>query len=122
VVAILGGAKVSDKLKVINNLLNIADKVLICGGMAYTFLKTQGIDVGSSLLETEMLDEAKKILDKGKNKIVLPVDFKCTTEFIDNIPTTRTVKEGLNGVMGLDIGPDTITLFDNELKNARTVF
>ncbi|MDR0675331.1 MAG: phosphoglycerate kinase [Mycoplasmataceae bacterium] len=122
VVAILGGAKVSDKLKVINNLLNIADKVLICGGMAYTFLKTQGVDIGSSLLETEMLDEAKKILTKGKDKIILPQDFRCAPEFADVFPINRTKIQGLNGVMALDIGDQTLLNFGNALIGAQTVF
>jgi phosphoglycerate kinase len=121
-VAILGGAKVSDKLKVISNLLKIADKVLICGGMAYTFLKTQGVDVGSSLLETEMLDEAKKILEKGKDKIIFSQDFRCATEFADMQPTIRTLAQGLHGVMGLDIGDETLKVFTEALNKAQTVF
>jgi phosphoglycerate kinase len=121
-VTILGGAKVSDKLKVINNLLKIADKILICGGMAYTFLKAQGVDIGSSLLETEMLDEAKNILAKGKDKIILPQDFYCAPEFADVLPTIRTVTQGLNGVMGLDIGDQTLINFGSELVGAQTVF
>ncbi|MDR3330206.1 MAG: phosphoglycerate kinase [Mycoplasmataceae bacterium] len=122
VVAILGGAKVSDKLKVINNLLNISDKVLICGGMAYTFLKSQGIDIGTSLVEEEMVDEAKKILEHGKNKILLSQDFQCAPEFADVVPTYRTVEQGLNGLMGLDIGEKTIATFKEALTNAGTVF
>jgi phosphoglycerate kinase len=121
-IAILGGAKVSDKLKVINNLLKIADKVIICGGMAYTFLKAQGIDIGSSLLETEMLDEAKNILANGKDKIILSQDFRCAQEFADVQPIERTVSQGLQGVMGLDIGPNTLQTFTNELNKAQTVF
>jgi phosphoglycerate kinase len=122
VVAILGGAKISDKLKVIDNLLALADKVLICGGMAYTFLKSQGVDIGASLVEEEMVDEAKKILSKAKDKIILSQDFKCTTEFADMIPTYRTVEQGLNGVMGLDIGEKTISAFKEALAGAGTVF
>lgn len=122
VVAILGGAKVSDKLKVINNLLNIANKVLICGGMAYTFRKAQGIDIGTSLIEEEMLPEAKKLLELAGNRIILSQDFYCATEFADVTPTYRKASEGLNGVMGLDIGPDTVQAFTNALKGAGTVF
>jgi phosphoglycerate kinase len=103
-------------------LLKIADKVLICGGMAYTFLKTQGVDVGSSLLETEMLDEAKKILEKGKDKIILSQDFQCATEFADVPPVTRTRAQGLQGVMGLDIGEQTLQVFTEELNKAQTIF
>jgi phosphoglycerate kinase len=121
-VAILGGAKVSDKLKVIDNLLTLADKVLICGGMAYTFLKSQGVDIGTSLVEEEMVDESKKILNKAKNKIILSQDFKCATEFADMIPTYRTAEQGLNGVMGLDIGEKTVAAFKEALAGAGTVF
>lgn len=122
VVAILGGAKVSDKLKVIDNLLNIADKILICGGMAYTFLKAQGIDIGTSLYEPEMLDSAKQILAKGSDKINVSIDFMCGETFADVKPIYRTKEQGLAGVMGLDIGKETIKLFTKQLQNAGTVF
>jgi phosphoglycerate kinase len=122
VVAILGGAKVSDKLKVINNLLNISDKILICGGMVFTFLKANGVNIGSSLVEEEMVSEAKRLLEIGEDKIVLPIDFKCAAEFADLPPVIRTTKEGLNSMMGLDIGEQSIAIFKEELSGAGTVF
>lgn len=124
-VAILGGAKVSDKIGVIENLLNIVDTIIIGGGMAYTFLKAQGYEIGTSLLEEDKIDLAKGLIDKAKDKnikLILPVDivvakeFKNDTEYrtvsIDNIP---------NDMMGLDIGEETIGLFVNEINNAKTI-
>jgi phosphoglycerate kinase len=121
-VAILGGAKVSDKIGVIENLLEKADKVLIGGGMAYTFLKAQGKEIGTSLLEEDKVDLAKSLLDKAGDKIVLPVDGVVTSEFdknaeyevvpIDDIPADK---------MSLDAGPETVKLFEEELKGAKTV-
>ena len=121
-VAILGGAKVSDKIGVIENLLTKADKILIGGAMMFTFLKAEGKNVGTSLVEDDKLDLAKNLLAKSNGKIVLPVDtvvaseFKNDTEFstvdIDNIP---------NNKMGLDIGEKTVKLFDSYIKTAKTV-
>ncbi len=120
--AVLGGAKVSDKIEVISNLLNIADKVLIGGGMAYTFLAAQGYNVGTSLLEEDKIGLAKELIEKGKDKLVLPVDFVFTPEFKDQKPShvgpITSIKEG---EMSLDIGPKTIELFSNILKDAKTV-
>lgn len=122
VVAILGGAKVSDKINVITNLLNIAEKVLIGGGMAYTFLKAQGKEIGQSLLEEDKIDFAKELLDKSGDQIVLPVDVKAAAEFsndadiqevsVDDIPADREA---------LDIGPKTVELFKQQLEGAHTV-
>lgn len=122
VVAILGGAKVSDKINVITNLLNIAEKVLIGGGMAYTFLKAQGKEIGQSLLEEDKIDFAKELLDKSGDQIVLPVDVKAASEFsndadiqevsVDDIPEDREA---------LDIGPKTVELFKQQLEGAHTV-
>ena len=120
-VAIMGGAKVSDKLKIVNHLVEIADYVLIGGGMVFTFLKAQGYDVGKSLLEVEMIDEAKKILIKGKNKIILSTDAYCASEYQDVKPEYRKIEDGLNGLMGLDIGPRTIEDFKTKLLNAQSV-
>ena len=121
-VAILGGAKVSDKISVIENLLNIADKVIIGGGMAYTFLAAQGHNIGESLCEEDKIDLAKDLLKKGKDKIVLPIDFAFTNEFKDSKPThvgpIESIKEG---EMSLDIGPKSIELFGEVLKTAKTV-
>lgn len=122
VIAILGGAKVSDKLKVIKNLLSIADKILICGGMAYTFLKAQGVDIGTSLFEPEMLESANQILAIAKDKLVISSDFMCADSFVDSTPIYKTKEQGLAGVMGLDIGKRTIQSFVNELNKAGTVF
>lgn len=121
-VAILGGAKVSDKIGVIENLLEVADKVLIGGGMAYTFLKAQGKEIGHSLLEEDKIDLAKDLMERGKDKLVLPIDAKVTKEFsndgeieavaIDHIPAD---------LQSLDIGPKTVELFGKELEGAKTV-
>ncbi len=120
--AVLGGAKVSDKIEVISNLLNIADKVLIGGGMAYTFLAAQGYNVGTSLLEEDKIPLAKELLEKGKDKLVLPVDFLFTPEFKDIKPShVGPITSIKDGEMSLDIGPKTIELFSSILKDAKTV-
>lgn len=120
-VAILGGAKVSDKIGVIENLLKIADKVIIGGGMAYTFKVALGYNIGTSLLEEDKVALAKEFLDKANGKIILPIDNVITNDF-DN-PTDIQVVEGNipDGYMGLDIGPKSIELFKNELVGAKTV-
>lgn len=121
-IAVLGGAKVSDKISVIENLLNIADKVIIGGGMAYTFLKSQGYEIGNSLVELDKVDLAKDLLVKGKDKIMLPIDFAFTKEFKDEKPThygpITAIKEG---EMSLDIGPKTVELYTKELLKAKTI-
>lgn len=121
-VAILGGAKVSDKIGVINNLLDKADKVIIGGGMSYTFLKAQGYEVGTSLCEDDKLDIAKELLEKGKDKLVFPVDYKLTKEFSADAPFRVGKFDDIKAdEMGLDAGPDTITMFKDILKDAKTV-
>ena len=122
-VAILGGAKVSDKIGVIENLLKIADKVIIGGGMSYTFSAAQGGKVGTSLLEADKEDLAKEFMEKGKGKLLLPVDTVVANDF-DNPTDVKTVKAGEipDGYMGLDIGPETVKLFQKELAGAKTVF
>ncbi len=123
--AILGGAKVSDKIGVIENLLNKVDSIIIGGGMAYTFLKAKGLEIGSSLLEEEKIEFAKTLLEKAKEKnvdLLLPIDtivgkeFKNDTEFksvdVDNIP---------KDMMGLDIGEKSIKLFSEKIKASRTI-
>ncbi|MCD8914200.1 phosphoglycerate kinase [Staphylococcus simulans] len=122
VVAILGGAKVSDKIGVIENLLNVADKVLIGGGMAYTFLKAQGYEIGKSLLEADKVDFAKDLLERAGGKIVLPVDGKVTKEFSNDSPYTVVgIDEIPEDQEALDIGPKTVELFKKELEGAHTV-
>lgn len=120
-VAILGGAKVSDKIGVIENLLSKADKVLIGGGMTYTFYAAQGTDIGSSLVEKDKIELAKELLEKGGDKLILPVDSITAHEFSNDVPTE--IHEGSipSDQMGLDIGPKTIELFTKELEGAQTV-
>ncbi|QYA45445.1 phosphoglycerate kinase [Macrococcoides bohemicum] len=121
-VAILGGAKVSDKIGVIENLLKVADKVLIGGGMAYTFLKAQGKEIGQSLLEEDKIELAHDLLARGEGKIVLPVDAVVTKEFSnDGEISTVPVDEIPQDLQSLDIGPATIELFKKELEGAKTV-
>ena len=122
-VAVLGGAKVSDKIAVIENLLKIADKVIVGGGMAYTFYKAKGWNVGTSLLEEDKVEIAKEFMAKGGDKLVLPVDTVVANDF-DNPTDVKTVScnEIPDGYMGLDIGPKTVELFTNELAGAKTVF
>ncbi|BBM35180.1 phosphoglycerate kinase [Pseudoleptotrichia goodfellowii] len=124
-VAILGGAKVSDKIGVIENLLDKADKVIIGGGMMFTFLKAQGKNTGASLLEEDKVELAKSLIEKAKTKgveLVLPIDtvvakeFKNDTEF-----KTVSVDDIEDGWMGLDIGEKSIALFKEKLNGAKTV-
>lgn len=124
-VAILGGAKVSDKIGVIENLLDKVDAILIGGGMAFTFLKSEGKEIGKSLLEEDKVDLSKELLNKAKEKgvrILLPIDVVVADKMeedakeeivsVDNIPADKA---------GFDIGPDSVKLFSEELKNAKTV-
>ena len=122
-VAILGGAKVSDKIGVIENLLKIADKVLIGGGMSYTFAKAKGGEIGTSLLEEDKMDLAKEFMEKGEGKLFLPVDTVIANDF-SNPTEIKTVEAGHipSDFMGLDIGPKTVELFKKELEGAKTVF
>ncbi len=121
-VVILGGAKISDKIGVIKNLLNKADRLLIGGGMANTFLAAQGLEMGDSLVETEALETAKELLASGGDKIVLPVDAVIADAFKDDAnKQTVSVKAVPAGWRMLDIGPETIELFKGILKEARTI-
>ena len=123
-VAILGGAKVSDKIAVINNLLEKVDTLIIGGGMAYTFLKAQGYEIGTSLVEADRIEYAKEMIEKAKTKgvkFLLPVDHRVASEFKD---VAATVTEDQNipaGNMGLDIGPKTDILYADAVKDAKTV-
>ena len=121
-VAILGGSKVSDKIGVIENLLAKADKVLIGGGMTYTFYKAQGIEIGNSLVEEDKLDVAKALLEKANGKLILPVDSKEANAFADYTEVKDTEGEAVDpGFLGLDIGPKSIAEFDKALTGAKTV-
>ena len=124
-VAILGGAKVSSKIGVINNLLDIADTIIIGGGMAYTFIKAMGGSVGTSLLEEDRLDYCREMMDKAKDKgvkFLLPVDTLCAAEFsADAKPELVDTMAIPDDRMGMDIGPKTIALFADAVKDAGTV-
>ncbi len=124
-VAVIGGSKVSGKLEALSNLLHKVDKMLIGGGMAFTFLKALGEDVGNSLVEDNLIPEALKILDEAKSrgvKIYLPVDVVATTAFSEDGPIKYvTTKEIPSQWMGLDIGPATVRLFREALSDAQTI-
>ena len=121
-VAILGGAKVSDKIGVINSLLDKADKVLIGGGMAYTFFKAMGREVGLSLLEVDRVELAKEIMQKAGDKLVLPIDNVVAKEFSNDAVATIVASDAIPADQeGLDIGPKTVELFASYLKDAKTV-
>ena len=118
---ILGGAKVSDKIGLIENLLPKCDKILIGGGMAFTFLKAEGYNIGNSLLDEESLDFCKKILKENEDKIILPVDVVCNDKYEDTEGTVKDITELTDSEMGLDIGPNTVSIFKNNLASAKTV-
>ncbi|HXH68583.1 MAG TPA: phosphoglycerate kinase [Candidatus Limnocylindrales bacterium] len=124
-VAIIGGAKVSDKIEVVENLMKIADAMLIGGGMAYTFLKAQGLSIGKSLVEEDKLELARKILAdvKQKNfKLLLPLDNVITPEFKAEAPTKVVEVSAIPAdEMGLDIGPKTIAAYSAEIAKAKTI-
>lgn len=121
-VAILGGAKVSDKIKVIESLLTKADKVIIGGGMAYTFLKAQGKEVGQSLLEEDRIELAKRLLDEAGDKIVLPVDVIAADDFSNDANTQVVSVDDIPADWeGLDCGPESVKVFEDVLKDAKTV-
>ncbi|MEG0686651.1 MAG: phosphoglycerate kinase, partial [Erysipelotrichales bacterium] len=121
-VAILGGAKVSDKISVIDNLLKIADKIIIGGGMSYTFLKALGYEVGNSLVEEDKVRLAKDYLDKADGKIILPIDSVCAKEFSNDTEIGTYSNQNIpSDMMGLDIGPQTSELYAEELSDAKTV-
>ena len=124
-VAVLGGAKVSDKIGVINNLLSKADTIIIGGGMAYTFIKAMGYEIGKSLLEEDKLDYARSMIEKAKEKnvkLLLPVDTAVGSEFAPDCERKVVkVSEIPADWMGMDIGPETIKLFSDAVKSAATV-
>lgn len=125
-VAILGGSKVSDKIGVIDKLLDTVDQLVIGGGMCFTFLKAKGLDVGKSILEVDWIDHAGKVLEAAREKgveILLPVDFVVTDTFADDADTQIVGREEIPAdMMGLDIGPTTIELYKHAIADARTIF
>ena len=124
-VAVLGGAKVSDKIEVVENLMRIADAMLVGGGMAYTFLKTQGLPVGNSLVEADKIELAKRLISDARQRgfrLVLPVDHVIGAEFkADTERRTVAMAATPEGWMGLDIGPETVARFTDELHSAKTI-
>ncbi len=125
-VAILGGSKVSDKVKVIDALIDKCDKLIIGGGMCFTFLKAQGFSTGTSLMEEEWVERAGKMLEKAKEKgveMLLPVDVVCADEFANDAhKEVCTVVEMPDNMMGLDIGPATAIVYAEAIEDAKTVF
>ena len=120
-VAILGGAKVSDKIGVIENLINIADKIIIGGAMTYTFYLAQGLEVGQSLVEPDKVELAKELLAKAGDKLVLPVDTVTVTEFSNDAEVVISERYIAPEREGLDIGPKTVELYTELLQGAKTV-
>ena len=121
-IIILGGGKVSDKIGVIKNLIKKADYLLIGGGMAFTFLKSEGFSVGQSLVDNDSIDFCNEILNKYEDKIILPVDVVTNTEYKDtDNPKVKMISEIEEDELGLDLGPRTIELFEKYLANAKTV-
>ena len=122
-VVVLGGSKVSDKLAVIEALLPKVDRLLVGGGMCFTFLAAQGHGVGGSLLEADQVETCKRLLAEAGRRIVLPLDVVCAPEFSAEVETTTVPVEQIpDGQMGLDVGPRTVEAFGRELGGARTVF
>lgn len=123
--AILGGAKVSDKINVINQLLDKVDNLIIGGGMAYTFLKSQGYEIGDSLLEADKVDYAKEMIEKAEAKgvkLYLPVDFKTADRFAADAEVVITEDQNIaDGYQGLDIGPKTVEKFVDVVNNSKTI-
>lgn len=119
---ILGGSKVSDKIGVIKNLVKKADYILVGGGMAYTFLKSQGINIGASLLDEENIEFCKEMLEKHKNKIILPIDSVVTKEIKEGSEySTKFITDFDNDDIGVDIGHNTVKLFKSFLETSNTV-
>ncbi len=125
-IAILGGAKVSDKIALIENLLNKVDAVLVCGGMSYTFLKARKLEIGRSLLEDDKVKTAQKLLERAKVKnikMLLPVDHVVAPELAEGVSNRVVPEDGIPAdQMALDIGPATIEAFKEEIANAKTIF
>lgn len=121
-IVILGGSKVQDKIGVIKNIVKKADRILIGGGMAFTFLQSEGFNIGTSVVDYDSLDFCQKMIEKYPNKIVLPVDIKTTTEYSNETEMNiKDITEIEDEDMGLDLGPNTLELFKNYLKDAKEV-
>ncbi|EMW5813680.1 phosphoglycerate kinase [Enterococcus sp. S133_ASV_20] len=120
-IAILGGAKVSDKIGVIENLIPKADKILIGGGMTFTFYEAKGIKIGNSLVEADKVELAKELIEKAGDKLVLPIDNVCAPEFSNDVETQVIEGDIPDGLMALDIGPASVKLFADTLQGAKTV-
>ena len=120
-IVMMGGAKVHDKIHVIENLVLKCDKLLISGGMAYTFFKAKGISVGKSLVDEEGIDFSKMILEKYPNKIILPIDHVVSTSTEDKESINKKIEDTKDNEMGFDIGEETISLFCSILKDAKRV-
>jgi phosphoglycerate kinase len=122
-VAILGGAKVSDKLGVIESLLGTADTLLIGGAMGFTFFRALGYEVGDSLVEEDYLEEAKRLLEEAGDRLVLPVDIVVADAMEEGVASETVAVDGIpSGKMGLDIGPETVALFEGHISGANTIF
>lgn len=122
-VVILGGSKVADKIGVIENLVTKADKLIIGGGMAYTFLKAKGYNIGKSILDSESIDFCKRILNDYSNKLVLPIDNVVTKEFSNDVPSRLVLSSEISDdEIGMDIGDESIKLFSSILDSAKLVF
>ena len=122
-VVILGGSKVADKIGIIENLVTKADKIIIGGGMAYTFLKAEGYSIGKSILDSESIDFCKNVLAKYPDKIVLPVDNIVVKEFSNDVPNkTIKINEFMDDDIGMDIGMESVQLFLSTLENAKVIF
>jgi phosphoglycerate kinase len=119
-IAILGGAKVSDKIEVIQNLMKVVDKLLIGGAMAYTFMKAKGEPIGKSLVEDDKLELARRLMTEAGGKLVLPVDHVVAEELKEGVGH-ETVKQIPEGKMGLDIGAETIALYESVIQGAKTI-
>jgi phosphoglycerate kinase len=123
-ISVLGGAKVSDKIEVVQNLMKLADAMLIGGAMAYTFLKSQGLPIGKSLVENDKLDLARDLLAEAarrKFRLLLPVDHVLAESIDSTVTRVTDISQTPKGWMGLDIGPKTIELFSREISAARTI-
>jgi phosphoglycerate kinase len=123
-VSVLGGAKVSDKIEVVQNLMKLADAMLIGGAMAYTFLKSEGKPVGKSLVENDKLDLARGLLEQARSrkfKLLLPVDHVLAESPDSTATKTTDIANTPDGWMGLDVGPKTVAQFGQEISKARTI-